>query len=262
MRCWLLTAALLTVFISPMLPQTLILEDPSDNLQFSSPIQATISPNSSWISGGEEITITGTGFSEMAFSNTTYDGINHQWAETTMDYSDQAGRWNAVAVDSNGHVHVVQIKYESYQIRHSVNDGTGWNTVAINNCGNTYCWDIHMVIDDNDHLHLAYTTYTQWDETLVYMNYDGTTWTDTLVSSSAHFGPIGIAVDSSNNPHISMQSTDQINAVMGFALPLTPEQLGRIPLLRRETTVVVNLPLSLMKAIIFTSPIKIAAPRN
>ena len=60
-----------------------------------------------------------------------------------------------------------------------------------------------MVIDDNDHIHLAYTTYTSWVETLVYMNYDGTTWTDNTVSSSAHFGPIGIAVDSNNHPHIS-----------------------------------------------------------
>ncbi len=162
-----------------------------------------VSPSNGWTTGGEEITITGSGFSDLAFSNTTDDGINHQWVETTMDYSDQAGRWNAVAVDSNGHIHVVQIKDDSYQIRHSVNDGTGWNTAVINTCGSTYCWDIHMVIDANDHIHLAYTTYTQWAETLVYMNYDGTTWTDTVVSSSAHFGPIGIAVDSSNNPHIS-----------------------------------------------------------
>jgi len=163
----------------------------------------TVSPASGWTTGGEELTITGSGFSDLAFSNTTDDGMNHQWVETTMDYSDQAGVWNAVAVDSNGHIHVVQIKDESYQIRHSVNDGTGWNTVGINTCGATYCWDIHMVIDNNDHIHLAYTTYTQWDETLVYMNYDGTSWTDTVVSNSANFGPIGIAVDSNNHPHIS-----------------------------------------------------------
>jgi len=162
-----------------------------------------VSPSNGWTTGGEEIIITGSGFTDLAFSNRTDDGINHQWVKTTMDYSVQAGRWNAVAVDSNGHIHVVQIKDESYQIRHSVNDGTGWSTAEINTCGSTYCWDIHMVIDDNDHIHLAYTTYTQWAETLVYMNYDGTTWTDTVVSSSAHFGPIGIAVDSSNNPHIS-----------------------------------------------------------
>ena len=71
-----------------------------------------------------------------------------------------------------------------------------------------------MVIDDNDHIHLAYTTYTSWDETLVYMNYDGTTWTDYTVSNSAHFGPIGIAVDSNNHPHISyaVDGSDQCGA--------------------------------------------------
>ena len=95
----------------------------------------TVSPANGWTTGGEELTITGSGFSDLAFSNTTDDGMNHQWVETTMDYSDQAGVWNAVAVDSNGHIHVVQIKDESYQIRHSVNDGTGWNTVGINTCG-------------------------------------------------------------------------------------------------------------------------------
>ena len=173
-----------------------------------------VSPSNGWTTGGEEITITGSGFSDLAFSNITDDGINHQWVESTMDYSDQAGRWNAVAVDSNGHIHVVQIKDDSYQIRHSVNDGTGWISGKINTCGSTYCWDIHMVIDDNDHIHLAYTTYTSWDETLVYMNYDGTTWTDTVVSNSAHFGPIGIAVDSNNHPHISyaVDGSDQCGA--------------------------------------------------
>ena len=211
MRAWLVVAALLSVMASPVFLQPPVLEESGDDVRYSSPIQATISPSSGWTSGGQEITITGTGFSDLAFSNITDDGINHQWAETTMDYSDQAGRWNAVAVDSNGHIHVVQIKDESYQIRHSVNDGTGWISNGINTCGATYCWDIHMVIDDNDHIHLAYTTYTSWDETLVYMNYDGTTWTDTVVSNSAHFGPIGIAVDSNNHPHISyaLDGSDQ-----------------------------------------------------
>ena len=199
----LLAAILLGITVSPILMESSILEDSDRSSRHSSPIQTTISPPSGWTSGGEEITITGSGFTDLAFSNTTDDGINHQWVETTMDYSDQAGRWNAVAVDSNGHIHVVQIKDGNYEIRHSVNDGTGWNSGKISDCGSTYCWDIHMVIDDNDHLHLAYTTYTQWAETLVYMNYDGTTWNSTTVSSSAHFGPIGIAVDSSNHPHIS-----------------------------------------------------------
>ena len=202
MRAWFVTVVLLCVALSPVLISTTELEHVPPSAS-SSPLQVTLSSSSGWTSGGEGLTITGTGFQEMADRNVSYDGVNHQWAATNLDMSDQAGRWNAIDIDSNGHIHVVQIKDGNYEIRHSVNDGTGWNSVKINDCGNTYCWDIHMVIDDNDHIHLAYTTYTSWAETLVYMNYDGTTWTDNTVSSSAHFGPIGIAVDSNNHPHIS-----------------------------------------------------------
>ena len=188
---------------APMLTQTSILEESSDNLRYSSPIQATISPSSGWTSGGEEITITGSGFSDLAFSNTTNDGINHQWVESTLDYTDEAGRFNSIVMDSNGHLHVVHINGGNYQIRHSIYDGTSWNSVKIQDCGSTYCWDVHMVIDDNDELHAAYTTYTGWAETLVYLHYDGADWTSQEVSPSALFGPIGIAVDSNNHPHIS-----------------------------------------------------------
>ena len=203
MRTWLVVTVLLAVLASPMLTQTSILEKSGDNLQFSSPIQATISPSSGWTSGGEEITITGSGFSDLAFTNITDDGINHQWVDSTADYTDQAGEWNSIGVDSNGHVHVVHINGGNYQIRHSVYDGTSWNSVTIKNCGHTYCWDVDMVIDDNDEIHAAYTTYNTNYETLVYLHYDGTSWSDTEVSVSANFGPVGIAVDSNNYPHIS-----------------------------------------------------------
>ena len=202
MRIWLVTAVLLAVAMSPMLNAAVEFGD-SDSIHRSSPLQATLSSASGWTTGGEEITITGSGFSDLAFSNITNDGINHQWAETTADYTDEAGNWNSIAVDSNGDVHVVHINGGNYQIRHSVYDGSNWNSVKINDCGHTYCWDVDMVIDDNDDLHVAYTTYNTNYETLVYMHYDGTSWSDTEVSVSANFGPVGIAVDSKNHPHIS-----------------------------------------------------------
>ena len=203
MRTWLVAALLLAVLASPMLNQTSLLEESGDNLRYSSPIQTMISPSSGWTDGGEEITITGSGFSELAFSNLTDDGINHQWVDNTADYTDQAGKWSSIAVDSNGQVHVVHINGGNYQIRHSVYDGSSWNSVTIKNCGHTYCWDVDMVIDDNDEIHAAYTTYNANYETLVYLHFDGTSWSDTEVSASANFGPVGIAVDSNNHPHIS-----------------------------------------------------------
>lgn len=181
------------------------LNDFSDQSQHSTARSSTytVSPASGWTTGGEELAITGSGFSDLAFSNITDDGINHQWVESTMDYSDEAGRWNAIAVDSNGHIHVVHINGGNFKIKHSIHDGTGWTSTNINDCEGTSCWEVHMVIDDNDELHVAYSTSTSWSETLVYMHYDGTGWSDEVVSSNALFGPVGIAVDSNNRPHIS-----------------------------------------------------------
>ena len=198
-----LVATMLSVILTPVMTHSSILEEPGDDRKYSSPIQAIISPTSGWTSGGEEVTITGSGFTNLAFSNITDDGVNHQWADSTADYTDQAGEWSSIAVDSNGHVHVVHINGGNYQIKHSVYDGTSWNSATINNCGHTYCWDVDLVIDDNDELHAAYTTYNTNYETLVYLHYDGTSWSDTEVSASANFGPVGIAVDSNNYPHIS-----------------------------------------------------------
>ena len=209
MRTWLVTVLLLAVLASPLFTQPEVLEDIEENLNYSTPLQTTVSPSTGWTSGGEEIIITGSGFLDLADRNVTDDGQTHQWAQTTADYSDEAGRWNAVAVDSNGHVHVVHIKDTSYQLRHSVYDGTSWSSSGIKNCGKTYCWDVHMVIDGNDELHVAYTTYTSSRETLEYIHYDGTTWTSTEVTPSALFGPVGIAVDSNNHPHISYAANGQ-----------------------------------------------------
>ncbi len=202
MRACIVSLLLLAVAFSPMLSSPSELEDSKPIIQ-SSPLEVTLSQTTGWTTGGEEITITGSGFSDLAFSNITDDGINHQWADSTADYTDQAGEWSSIAVDSNGHVHVVYINGGNYQIRHSVYDGTSWNSATIKSCGHTYCWDVDMVIDDNDVLHAAYTTYNTNYETLVYLHYDGTSWSDTEVSVSANFGPVGIAVDSNNHPHIS-----------------------------------------------------------
>ncbi|MBQ70903.1 MAG: hypothetical protein CMA65_05380 [Euryarchaeota archaeon] len=206
MRSWLVVVVLLSVAASPMLTQTSILDESDNNLRYSSPIQATISPTSGWISGGEEITITGSGFSQLAFSNTTYDGLNHQWTKTTADYGNEAGHENAIAVDSNGHVHIVHASGDGYAFTHSVYDGSSWTPTAIKNCEGSYCWDTHMVIDDNDELHAAYSSNTGL---IVYMHYDGSSWASTQVASGAKVGPVGIALDSNNQPHISFTGYHQ-----------------------------------------------------
>ena len=205
MRSWLVCAVLMTMALSPMLNSPVAFED-STPLAQSSPLQVSLSATSGWTSGGEDLTITGTGFRDMADRNVSYDGMNHQWTKTTADYTDESGPENAIVVDSNGHVHVVYINGGNYKIMHAEFDGSGWNTGEVDTCAGNYCWDAHMVIDENDELHVAYSAQ---GEKLVYQHYDGQNWNGGVVSFSARFAPVGIAVDSNNLPHISYSQTGQ-----------------------------------------------------
>ena len=152
------------------------------------------------------MTITGTGFADLAHHNTSYDGLTHHWTTSTADYADQAGLENAIVMDSSGNLHIVHINGGNYEIRHSVYDGSSWLSNKIGDCEGTSCWDAHMVIDDNDELHVAYAAYSN---AVIYRHYDGSTWTSSVVSTSAKFGPVGIAVDSNNLPHISYAASGQ-----------------------------------------------------
>ncbi|MEC7167493.1 MAG: thrombospondin type 3 repeat-containing protein [Candidatus Thermoplasmatota archaeon] len=204
MRVWLVTIVFLCMAMAPLVNNSTQLEELSESIQQSPPLQTSISSNSGWITGGEEITITGSGFSDLDDTNVTYDGINHQWTKTTADFGNEAGHENAIAIDSNGHVHIVHASGDGYAFTHSVYDGTSWTPSGIKNCEGSYCWGTDMAIDENDELHVAYSTNTN---KVVYMRYDGTTWNSTQISSSAKVGPVGIALDSNNHPHISFTAS-------------------------------------------------------
>ena len=206
MRVWLVTIVFLTMTMSPLVHPSTELADASERIHSSSPIQTSLSSSSGWIVGGQEITITGSGFTDLAETNVTYDGINHQWTKTTADYGSEAGHENTMAIDSNGHVHIVHASGDTYAFTHSVYDGSSWTPTGIKSCEGSYCWGTHMVIDDNDELHAAYSTNTGL---IVYMHFDGSSWASTQVSTGAKVGPVGIAVDSNNHPHISFTGYHQ-----------------------------------------------------
>ncbi|MEC8340049.1 MAG: hypothetical protein VXZ80_00195, partial [Candidatus Thermoplasmatota archaeon] len=60
MRVWLVTAVLLAMTLSPVLNPPAEYED-SAVVHRSNPLQVTLSSTSGWTTGGEEITISGTG---------------------------------------------------------------------------------------------------------------------------------------------------------------------------------------------------------
>ena len=85
-----------------------VLEGVEPNVNYSTPLQTTVSPSTGWTAGGEEIIITGSGFLDLRdYDTDAYDGINHQWSKSTANYGYKSGQENAIAVDSNGHIHIV-----------------------------------------------------------------------------------------------------------------------------------------------------------
>ena len=176
-----------------------------------------VSPVNGWTTGGEEITITGSGFLDMAYKNVTSDGEAYTWTTTTANYVTSSGWGPSIGVDSNGTVHIVSSNMDNKDLWHSSYDGSTWTHVKIRDCEssqNAVCRKADLVIDSNDNIHLAYFQ-SIYDGYLHYSMYDGTSWTNNWSTSSVENDQISIALDANDQPHISYSRDGYIcNAAM------------------------------------------------
>lgn len=163
-----------------------------------------VSPSNGWTTGGEEITITGTGFLDMAYKNVTSDGEAYTWTTTTANYVTSSGYDPSIGVDSNGTVHIVSSNMDNKDLWHSSYDGSTWTHVKIRDCGSLsgFCTNADLVIDSNDNIHIAYF-HSIYDGYLHYSMFDGTSWTNNWSKSGVENDQISIALDANDRPHIS-----------------------------------------------------------
>lgn len=163
----------------------------------SSNLSATFTPTSGWTTGGQNITITGSGFLEMATNNIYDDGLTHTWTTTTVDYIQGGYGDQAIAVTSNGDVHIVYWNYDTHELKHAVYDGSSWtrSVIVSYSGGSSDIREVEMVVDGSDNLHVAhYVT----GEYLHYRHYNGTNWTIPYTTSDVDRWGMDIAVDSNN----------------------------------------------------------------
>ena len=204
---FLVTVVLLVVSCSPMIQfgdvpisnQELVIDEVQHSAKNSA--NFTISPSSGWTTGGEEITITGTGFLDMAYSNVTSDGEAYTWTTTTANYVYYSGWDPSIGVDSNGTVHIVYSNMDSDDFWHSSYDGSTWAHTKIRDCDS--CRKADLVIDSNDNIHIAYYHSISSTGYLLYSMYDGTSWTNNWSKSGVENDQISIALDANDQPHIS-----------------------------------------------------------
>ena len=216
----LVTLLLLLVTLTPVIlledvPQTDVESEFSQDVRSSSEraITYSVSPADGWTTGGEEITITGTGFLNMAYKNVTSDGEAYTWTTTTASYVTSSGWDPSIGVDSNGTVHIVYSNTDSDDFWHSSYDGSTWTHSKIRNCAS--CSNADLVIDSNDNVHIAYYHSISGTGYLLYSMYDGTSWTNNWSRSSVENDQISIALDANDRPHISYSRDGYIcNAAM------------------------------------------------
>ena len=204
MRTWFVIVILLSVLFSPMLAFEHENLSPTSDPQFTGTTNASVSPNSGWTTGGETITITGTGFSSLAYNNITTDGLTHSWTVSTVDYVQGGHGDQAIAVTSNGDIHIVYYNYDTHQLKHAVYDGTSWTrSVIVSNSGSMDYRDVEMVVDSNDHLHVSHWVTGDY---LHYRYFNGTDWSIPYTTSNVDSYGTGIAVNSQNRAHIVFSS--------------------------------------------------------
>ena len=162
---------------------------------------ASLSSSSGSMNGSENLTITGSGFLDLATNSISHNGQSYSWSTSTVDYVQGSHGSNAVGVTSDGNVHIVYYNIDTNQLRHAEYNGQSWTRSTITttpNSGVSFS-DIQMVVDDNDHIHIAY--FHSW-KYVVYQVYDGTTWNSSTAASEVNYYGVGLALNSTGSPHI------------------------------------------------------------
>ena len=161
----------------------------------------TVTPTNGFTDGGTELTITGSGFLDMAFKNVTSDGEVYEWTTSPASYVTSSGWDPSIGVNSTGTVHIVHSNLNSDDFWHSTYDGSTWKHDKIRDCD--VCSNADLVIDSNDNIHIAYYHSISGTGYLLYSMYDGTSWTNNWSKSNVESDQIALAIDANNQPHIS-----------------------------------------------------------
>ena len=214
MRPYILIFILLAAVMSPLIDlnddEALLEQNVSSSIS-----GAAISPTSGSISGGENLTITGNGFLDLASNSITNDGLTHTWSMSIADSIQGGYGANAIGVSSNGDVHIVYFNYDTRQLKHAVYDGQSWSRSVIStaSAGSQYRF-VELQIDDNDNLHVAHWVTGDY---LHYRTYNGTSWDLNYTTSNVDSYGVSLALNSLNHAHIAFSTPGYVCSGLNLA---------------------------------------------
>jgi len=147
--------------------------------------------------------------------------VNGFWEIDTVDngcnpeQGNSDEKFGSLKLDSNGNPHIAYQRITSgtsighWDLKYASYDGTGWSKVTVDNSGSEAGKNPSLILDENDHPHIASGTKgggsSQNRDALTYSTNNGNGWINTVIyggGSNSAWNP-SIAIDSLSNLHIS-----------------------------------------------------------
>ena len=158
-----------------------------------------ISPASGSHFGGDNITLTGSGFS-------SFFPTPDPWENFTIDSSANVGQYSSIVADSNSELHIAYHDATSGHLKYASNTGGSWNHYPIDNGAGQYIGRYTSIdVDSNDNVHISYGNLNSWD--LKYATNVAGSWSRSTIDDGGSNGQAGmyssLEIDSNDVIHVS-----------------------------------------------------------
>ena len=193
----LLAATMLSVMFSPIMTQSPILENSTDNSRSDEFSTWTLSPTTGPHTGGTNLTLTTTGLSSY------FEESN--WENFTIDYSADVGQYSSIAVDSNNSIHISYYDVTSGNLKYASNSGGSWSNYPIDTTASIVGRYTSIDTDSNDNVHISYGDLNAWN--LKYATNIAGSWSRSIIDDGGSDGQAGmyssLEIDSNDLIHVS-----------------------------------------------------------
>ncbi|MDG1550261.1 MAG: putative Ig domain-containing protein, partial [Candidatus Poseidoniaceae archaeon] len=130
-----------------------------------------------------------------------------------IDNGNYAGKHSSIAVDQYGNTHIVYaigptVSGNAYQLRYATDESGSW-VVSILDPSYAGKSGTSIAIGSNDNIHVSY--FDDYVGDLLYLKYDGSSWSVPLSLDNTGGMYSSLAIDSSDNPHIVYYDNDVQN---------------------------------------------------
>jgi hypothetical protein len=175
------------------------------------------------VGGASSIALDSSNRPHISYYDDTYGDLMYArwtgsaWSIQTVDSAGDVGWDTSIALDSSNRPHISYYDATNRNLKYARWTGSAWSIQTVDSPGDVGWWT-SIALDSSNNPHISYQAnfYDYTNSALKYAKWTGSAWSVQTVDSTGSVGSYNsIALDSSNNPHISYY--DGTNANLKYA---------------------------------------------